>query len=282
VLWARVALAAFVFAWLFDVSGLRWVVPLWLPFLVALGLEITWFVDAWRALPAEERDRAPQLVDLERYGERELEDDEWPVQDVPAAARPIRRLLVGAGVVAALAAVVWLVEKNSGWNGVDPDEREAAVARFSDEASQIVGRRVEIRCDERGRFVGVVQDADGVAEVGGRLAYLTPSRCYDLFRLVHDAHSSSGRTGRAIAVLAHESWHLRGVADEGVTECYAFQSGVALGRRLGLDEATARRLMREQLVENAQRARDAPQYVVPSECRDGGQLDLDQRSSEFP
>jgi hypothetical protein len=281
VVWVRVGLAVFVLAWLFGVFGLRWLVPLWLPFLLALGVEVSYFIGAWRDVPAEERDRSPQAVDLERYGYPETEDDEWP--RLPVARRsPVRRLLAGAGVIVALAAVVWLVKINSGWEGVDPDEREAAVARFSEEASRIVGRRVEIRCDEGGKFVGAVQHADGVAIVGGRLAYLTPARCYDLYRLAYDGKISFSQTARAIAVLAHESWHLRGVRNESITECYALQSGVGLGRRLGLDEGTARRMMRQQLAENSLRAGGAVEYLVSPECRDGGELDLDPTSSRFP
>jgi hypothetical protein len=280
-MWVRVGLGLFVLAWLFGVFGLRWLVPLWLPFLLALGVELSYFIGAWRDVPAEERDRSPQAVDLERYGYPETEDDEWP--RLPVARRsPVRRLLAGAGVIVALAAVVWLVKINSGWEGVDPDEREAAVARFSEEASRIVGRRVEIRCDEAGTFVGAVQHSDGVAIVGGRLAYLAPARCYDLYRLAYDGKISFSQTARAIAVLAHESWHLRGLRNESITECYALQSGVALGRRLGLDEGTARRMMRQQLAENSLRARGAVEYLVSPECRDGGDLDLDPSSSRFP
>ena len=40
-----------------------------------------------------------------------------------------------------------------------------------------------IRCDEAGDYVGAVQHADGVAVVGGDLAYLTLERCIDLYRL---------------------------------------------------------------------------------------------------
>jgi hypothetical protein len=93
---------------------------------------------------------------------------------------------------------------------------------------------------------------------------------------------SFSQTARAIAVLAHESWHLRGERNEGVTECYAFQSGVDVGRRLGLRIETARQMMRQQLVENQLRARGALEYLVPRECRDGGRLDLDPTSSDFP
>ena len=83
-------------------------------------------------------------------------------------------------------------------------------------------------------------------------------------------------------MLAHESWHLRGVGDEATTECYALQSGVQLGRRLGLDEGRARQLMRQQLTENALRGAESIEYRVTSDCRDGGRLDLDPGGSSFP
>ena len=83
-------------------------------------------------------------------------------------------------------------------------------------------------------------------------------------------------------MLAHEAWHLRGEADEGVTNCYAFQSGVGLGERLGLSPATAARMMRQQLAENPIQAKSAPEYLVPGECRDGGRLDLAPTVSRFP
>jgi hypothetical protein len=119
--------------------------------------------------------------------------------------------------------------------------------------------------------------------VGGTNAYLTPDLCYRLYRLAFkDDEGPFSQTARAIAVLAHEAWHLRGVANEGVTNCYAFQSGVALGQRLGLSEATAARMMRQQLTDNLTYARGAPAYLVPGECRDGGSLDLAPDSSRFP
>ena len=126
-----------------------------------------------------------------------------------------------------------------------------------------------------GSAVGVVQHADGIAEVGGRNAYLTPDICYRLYRLEYkDDEGAFSQTARAIAVLAHEAWHLHGETDEGITNCYGFQSGVALGRRLGLSEGTAARMMRQQFADNAIYAASAPEYLVPRECRNGGSLDL--------
>jgi hypothetical protein len=141
---------------------------------------------------------------------------------------------------------------------------------------------VTIRCDEAREYVGFVQHADGVALVGGDRAYLTPERCLDLYRLAFEDEVTSSQTGRALAVLAHEAWHLRGVRNEGTTECYALQSGVGLGQRLGLSEVRAGQLMRQQLTENALHAQGSPEYLLPSECRDGGSLDLNPSVTRFP
>jgi hypothetical protein len=279
----RVALVVFVLAWIFGPYELRSAVPVWVAFLVALGLEINFFLGALGRPPAPQPDRGPQEVDRERYGylgwlddeDEELEEDEslWPA---------VSRFLIGLGLIAALALVFWLVESRTGWDSLSVETRAEAQDRFSSEASRIAGKPVRIRCDESGAFVGAVQHADGVAIVGGELAYLTPERCHDLYRLAFHGEVTSSQTARALAVLAHEAWHLRGIDDEGTTECYALQSGVALGERLGLSEDTAHRMMQQQLVENAGRTGAGTEYVVPPDCRDGGTLDLDPGSDRFP
>jgi hypothetical protein len=303
-----------VVAWLFDVFALRSTVPLWLPFLIALALELQFFAGARRAT-VRRPDRAPQDVDLDhgqaedfvlvrRGGEElwipysgespeeveeliaeardEVEEEAPAPLAVRRGSRPLRRLAAGVALIAALAAVAWFVESRSGWNGVGTDARAEATARFSAEASRIAGHAVTIRCDDSGSHVGAVQHSDGVAQIGGRLAYLAPERCHDLYRLAFEDEVSFSQTARSLAVLAHESWHLRGVRDEAATECYALQSGVELGRRLGLSEGTARQMMRQQLAENALRAGTTSEYRVTPECRDGGRLDLHPDSSQFP
>jgi hypothetical protein len=316
----RIGLAALVLVWIFGPYSLRSAVPIWLPFLIALGLEVHFFVGALRAPASRRPDRGPQTTDRERYGygdaeelllvrepgqelwipysgetDEELDeliesarttDEEPPViEEEPVERRglgAIRRFAVGLGLIAALAALFWFVESSTGWNGLDASTRAEATARFSTEASRIAGKPVTIRCDEAGDYVGAVQHADGVALVGGNLAYLTPERCLDLYRLAFKDEVRSNRTARALAVLAHEAWHLRGVADEGATECYALQSAVGTGERLGLSEDRAHRIMRRQLVENALRARAAPEYRVPPDCRNRGRLDLNPRDDRFP
>ncbi|MDQ3822643.1 MAG: hypothetical protein M3321_05325 [Actinomycetota bacterium] len=290
----RVALVGLVLFWLFGPGAFRSAVPIWLVFAVALGLELQFFVGGLRGSPASDPpDRGPQAVDRERYGYADDEDEElWDVdleddeeeEDVPVGEprRPLRRFVVGLGVVAGLALLLWFVESRRGWDSLDGTTRARAEARFSAEASRIAGKPVTVRCDESGRHVGAVQHSDGAAVVGGDLAYLTPERCLQLYRLAFEGDTASSQTARAIAVLAHEAWHLRGVGDEGTTECYALQSGVELGRRLGVAEETARRLMRQQLAENALRRGASFEYRVSADCRDGGSLDLDRAGARFP
>ena len=296
----RIALALFVLAWIFGPYSFRAAVPAWLVFLIALGLEVQFFLGALREQPREARDRGPQAVDRERFGypeevedpfeaeldeEYEAEPEPEPVELAPARRPlwpPLRRLLVGAGLIGAFALVLWFVEARTGWDGLSAETRSQAEARFSAEASQIAAKPVTVRCDESGRYVGAVQHSDGAAVVGGDLAYLTPERCLDLYRLAFKGEERGSRTGRALAVLAHEAWHLRGVRDEGTTECYALQSGVVIGERLGLPKDTARRLMRQQFVENALHAGGSSEYLVTRDCRDGGGLDLHLGDSRFP
>jgi hypothetical protein len=314
----RVGLALFVAAWLFGLFGLQSLVPVWLAFLIALGLEVQLFVGTPRTGPLSRRDRLPQLVDRQHlgYGEDagelllvhregeelwipysgetgdELEaliaeagadvEERPPAEFAPARGRPVRQLVVGLALIAALAALVWVVDRRSGWDGLGAETRAEAAQRFSREAARIAGHPVTIRCDESGDYVGAVQHADGVASIGGRLAYLAPERCLDLYRLAFKGEVAFSQTARSIAVLAHEAWHLRGVRDEGTTECYALQSGVEIGQRLGLSERTARQMMRQQLAENALRRGASAEYLIPPDCRDGGRLDLDTGSSKFP
>jgi hypothetical protein len=315
----RLALIAFVVVWLFGPDVLRSTVPVWLAFAVALGLELQFFVGALRSAPPPRPDRTPQAADRARFGYaeepaelllvREQGEELWvpysgetdeeldeliaaerdrPDWEPPPAARDelvppaLRRLLVGLAVIGGLALILWYVDRHTGWDSLSEKARATATQRFSREASKIAGKPVTIRCDEGGNRVGAVQHADGVALVGGELAYLTPERCLDLYRLAFEGEITSSRTARALAVLAHESWHLRGERDEGTTECYALQSGVDLGRSFGLSAGTARQMMRQQLAENALHGGGSAEYLVPPECRDGGQLDLDPRSSRFP
>jgi len=300
----RIFAVALIVAWFF-LRGLRDWIPLWVPFLAFAALELHFLVAGLReqrSVPTK-RGRTPQESDIDELGGEEwLEpvivevdgQDVWlpegaeseeDVEEPPPLARrtPMLGRLEGVVVVAALAFVLFVLVPDSGWDGLDGDDQAKTQVLLSAEAGRIAGHEARVHCDARGETVGIVQHADGVAEVGGRNAYLTPQICYRLYRLAFkDDEGAFSQTARAIAVLAHEAWHLRGETDEGVTNCYAFQSGVSLGRRLGLSEETAARMMRQQLADNATFARAAPEYLVPGKCRDGGRLDLAPDRSTFP
>jgi hypothetical protein len=193
-----------------------------------------------------------------------------------------RRLLQALAVLALLAGVFVLDELKPGWGRLPASTRTATVALFDREASRIAGHSAYVICDVAGRHVGYVQDADGLAEVGGGRMWLTPDVCYRLYRIAHTHRSGGTASGHAIAVLAHEAWHLHGESSEAIANCYAYQSGVSVGEALGLRRETARALMREQLADNPADFADAPAYVVPAGCRRGGGLDLRLDGSHFP
>ena len=322
----RLRLAAFVglLAWFF-IPELQRAIPIWVPFLAVVALEVNFLIGGLREGPSarSRHGRLPQDVDLSDFGgdewlepvlvriegrdvwlpatgktDEELDElieearervrrGEPAVEPPPLRPRPRARrlpaLVEAAAVVGAAGVILFVLLPDRGWDGLESTERLRTERLLSQEAAEIAGHAVDVRCDARGEAVGVVQHADGVAEVGGRQAFLTPAICYRLHRLAYeDDDGSFSQTARAIAVLAHEAWHLRGEGDEGVTNCYAFQSGVELGRRLGLSEGTAERMMRQQLADNATVARSAPAYLVPGECRDGGKLDLAPGRDRFP
>jgi hypothetical protein len=303
----RVVLIVALVVWFFSPPEFRDDIPLWLPFAAVVALEAQFVLSSWRGgAPLVTRDDPrPGLDDRQRYGDGRIpewaiaEDDEgarlWvdvseDEEEIASAAPPgpprrrrVARALLEAGAVLVAAGALVLLLERPGWNDLNGDAQKAAEARMSLEASRVAGKPVRIACDTSGRHVGAVRHADGVATVGGTLAYLTPELCYALERLAaHGEVTSFSRTARAIAVLAHEAWHLRGVAEEGRTECFAIQSGVRVGRRLGLDEDTARRMMRSQLVANQLHGAATAEYVVPAGCVNRGPLDLSPQVDRFP
>jgi hypothetical protein len=286
---ARIAVLVLVLAYFFLPYGVRSWIPVWLLFLLALGLELDFFVGGWlqtrRGVPvAETPDRGPQQRDLSELGSWGYWDPSEPTP--PVAAAPGFRWTYVVEAVAALAivaALLYAASRPRGWDAVSAERQTQTEAILSREASAIAGHPATVTCDEKGDYVGFVQDADGLAEIGGGQAFLTPEICDTLYQLAikHRVQSFS-RTARAIAVLGHESWHLRGERDEGLANCYGFQSGVEIGVNLGLSESRARAMMREQLATNASDSGANSQYRVPSGCRNGGAEDLRPTATAFP
>ncbi len=281
-LW-RLLLGGFALAYLLSPSLQIWVPP-WLPFLAAVLVEAQFFVSgARRRASRVAPDRGPQARDLADFG--------WTGEDAPGAdpepgarrewhAR--RRLVQGLSVLAVLSGLFLLDRSRPTWPKLPAHERAATLQILDRQAARIAGHPAQVICDSAGRKVGYVQDADGLAEVGGRRMWLTPGICYRLAKARRVTGSTETATGHAIAVLAHEAWHLHGERSEAIANCYAYQSGVQVGRALGLSEETSRRLMREQLADNPSDFADTPAYVVPHGCHHGGSLDLRLDGPHFP
>jgi hypothetical protein len=285
---ARIVMLALVIAYFLAPYGVRSWFPVWLLFLLALGLELDFFFGGWlqtrRGAPAEALDRGPQQRDLSELGSWGYWDPSEPTP--PVVAEPAFRWIHVVEAVAAIAIVgtlLYLASRPSGWDAVSSERQAQTEAILSREASAIARHPATVTCDKKGDYVGFVQDADGLAVVGGDQAFVTPAICDTLYQLAikHRVQSFS-RTARAIAVLAHESWHLRGERSESLASCFGFQSGVQIGVNLGLSRSQARAMMREQLATNASDSGTNVQYRVPSGCRNGGAEDLRPTAAAFP
>ena len=161
--------------------GVRSWFPVWLLFLLALGLEIDFFVGGWlqarsgAPVTAEAPDRGPQERDLSELGSWGYWDPSEPTP--PIAAEPgFSRLHVVEAVaaVAIVGVLLYFAARPSGWNAVSSKRQAQTEAILSREASAIAHHPATVTCDKNGDFVGFVQDADGLAEVGGDQAFLTP------------------------------------------------------------------------------------------------------------
>jgi hypothetical protein len=201
-------------------------------------------------------------------------------------------LWVKGGVAAALLAFV-------AWLGVVRHDTRANEQRLGAIATRIAGRPVAVHCPgPLGRLIGwdIVEgsvrfDPDGTPHDETKLR---KTSCAELDALAEGRRTQElacterarivcGRHGRATAmavdVLAHESWHLRGVMDEGETECRSLQTMAWTAQQLGATAAQGAALARAQLeggyLELPERYRDP-------RCADGGALDLRPGDAAFP
>ncbi|MFL6019520.1 MAG: hypothetical protein ACJ74A_00135 [Gaiellaceae bacterium] len=160
-------------------------------------------------------------------------------------------------------------------------------------ASELAGRPVAVRCPG---FLRTLVDTHGEAgrvrfDSDGRPANhtdLAPSTCSALRHIdrvdfscveLGDCGYAQFKVAWAAKTLAHESFHLRGFQDEGITECYALQNTAFVAERLGVATDPARELQAWMYAEGYP---NEPQEYRSSDCYDGGPLDLRPRSSAFP
>lgn len=245
------------------------------------GLTVAWLVlDPVRhALPALLVLAAAALL-ASSVLTRVLAEAGYPARQRHPLAVAARR----AVAVAVLGVVVFLLVRPAGWDALTQVQRAHGQSVFAREASRIAGKRVTVICDTKGAHTGVLDDADGAAVVGGTQAWLDPHICSTLYDLgVRGRVDSFDGTSWAVLVLAHESWHLRGEANEGLANCFGMQSGVEAARRLGVGAGTAARMMRYRYALNlSEFSLGRAEYQLPPGCRSGGRYDLDPLLSRFP
>jgi hypothetical protein len=194
--------------------------------------------------------------------------------------RAIAVLLVVAGALAAL-------------GFARHEERVREQDQLAAIASDLAGRSVRVRCPS---FVASLVDTHGEA---GRVQFdetgrpadhtdLSPQTCKALRHLEavdftcierRDCGFKEFDAGWAAHTLAHESFHLRGFQDEGVTECYALQNTAFVAQRLGVPERLASEL---QGWLYARGYTNEPTEYRSAQCYDGGPLDLRPQQAVFP
>ena len=185
------------------------------------------------------------------------------------------------------------------WWVADRSDRVGNERRLSAIASRIAGRDVRVACPGPvGRLFGwdIVEGsvrfgADGrpadetkIRERScAELDALAEGRRRDVLDCTVRARIACGHHGRetvmAVDVLAHESWHLRGVKDEAVTECRALQTIAWTAQQLG---ATAEQGRALALAQYAGAYREMPDSYRSGRCSDGGELDLRPEDDRFP
>jgi hypothetical protein len=193
--------------------------------------------------------------------------------------------------VVVVSALVWWV--------ADRRDRIGNEQRLSAIASEIAGRDVRVSCPGPiGRLFGwdIVEgsvrfDASGKPhdetkirkQSCAELDALAEGRRREELECTARAGIACGPHGRelvmAVDVLAHEAWHLRGVIDEGVTECRSLQTMAWTARQLGATAEQGHALAKAQY-EGAYR--EMPERYRNGGCTDGGELDLRPDDSRFP
>ena len=192
-----------------------------------------------------------------------------------------------------------LVATAAAWWIAERADRRGTERRLSAIATQIAGRPVRVHCPGPvARVIGwdIVEGsvrfgADGKPDDETKIR---KQSCAELDALAEGRRAKElecigrtaiacGRHGRettmAVDVLAHESWHMRGVADEAVTECRSLQTLAWTAQQLGATADQGRAMARAEYDGVYQEMGEA--YRTGA-CVDGGALDMRPDDPRFP
>jgi hypothetical protein len=175
-------------------------------------------------------------------------------------------------------------------------ENARAVRPLNQIASEIAGRSVHVHCDGfLKNLVDVSGNAGEVMTEAGHAGNSTQLRRWVCDVLKHfpshdralhclDTHAPCTnkeiRTMWAVETLAHESYHLAGVLEEGRADCFAIQQMAWTAHKLGASPARADAIARYYLVEL--QPTKPTEYQLPPGCYDGGRFDLEPLQPGWP
>jgi hypothetical protein len=173
------------------------------------------------------------------------------------------------------------------WAYVKEPHRQATdlEQRLGEVGSLVAARPVQVRCEDFSD--GTLVEPGGVVEFNrgepADFARLRPDMCTRLLQFMrvpvgtHDCLASRScalpvfRSAEALTVLAHESYHLRGLQNEAVVQCYAMQAVPRVARALGANPMDAQALAALEYSTGYPRM---PPAYRSADCRPGGALDL--------
>jgi len=174
--------------------------------------------------------------------------------------------------------------------------REQNENRLALVASEVALRDVEISCPGFwARLVEITPNAGWVDfDEHGRPpdeASLSATTCRGLERVWRrdqtsfkcliggGCDQSTVRAVHGLVTLAHESWHLRGIVEEGRTQCDAVQMTEHVALRLGVPPEDARLIALRVAADDAAAP---PGEYHSRECRPGGAFDLRPDTLDWP
>lgn len=144
--------------------------------------------------------------------------------------------------------------------------------RLGEIASLVAERPVQVRCE--GFSTGTVQEPGGIVQFSGDTpadyTRIRPDVCTAILKFIRAPDVARLDSAVALKVLAHESFHLRGIKVEAVAECYAMQAVPRVARALGGAEPYAHELASAVYTLTYP---DMPPLYRSPDCRPGGPLD---------
>jgi hypothetical protein len=223
------------------------------------------------------------------------------------ASRVARPVAVGAALVTALSALVGTATAQKRSFPPDdgrplpvvagPSDESRVEPRLSRAVATLAGRPAEVRCWSEEDWTAI-SDAWARSRAALRLGpwsaytsydpervHLPPAICDSLVRLAYTKASVADDEWAAglawsVAALAHETQHVSGTKNEAAAECYAIQAMSSTAEALGRPDHEGRYLTQLYWT-HAYSERSDPVYSSP-DCRDGGRLDLDPSSDDWP